>query len=780
VPYDNLLPMYVNGVRFLRAVSALTITWLAAATALAQAPTIHGTVTDAQSVAMPGVTVTLTTGAAAGRRITTTDGSGEYRFDGMTPGTFRLVFDRAGFELVTRAGTLVADGTGGEISVTMPIAGVSTSIDVTDVAGKATASRLDVSDRDLPVQVSSIPQQLLEQQGVNDMVTALRNASGVQAQRWYGGVYEYYTIRGFNQADVMLVDGLRLEGNRFNTQLNNIESVEILKGPASVLYGGSALGGIINVVRKKPQGTRTYDFSYRGGRFNSHQVAGGATGPLIGNSWLYRVNASFDHSDGWRGAGADRVNVSPSLTWLMSERARVTIYQAFNRDRFAGDGGVPISLINAPGFDLSRRFSTPYDFALVEDSQTQVLFNANLSNRWEFRDGFLLRRTSDEYFVTEFVFHEPALNQVGRNALYFHHTRRPVLNQADVVGRFDFLNMHHTVLAGHEYQDFYTRTDTTPDGGDIPLTPISLANFQETNPPITTFDIVRETYQANRIHAFFWQDQIDVTSKLKINVGGRFDNYYRQRHRIFTADPNTITGVQTRDQNAYTYRAGIVYSPWSTHQFYFNSSSAFTPVTTIPPNGAELNPQTGRSFEVGHRWQGLSGRLQTSLAFYHLEQNNLTFRETLTSVIQAGQQRSRGVDLDINANLGWGTRLIANYGYSQPVFTEFDDLTGFQPRFVQKHAANVWLTKSWNSGFVASIGNRYLGPMFTNNENTIRLGGWNTFGGAVGYRHGLWEFHLNAENLFNRARYFTGSDFEDQIYPGPPINVFATIRFRFY
>ena len=107
------------------------------------------------------------------------------------------------------------------------------------------------------------------------MVDALKNASGVQAFRWYG-VYEYYTIRGFNQADVMLVDGMRLEGNRINTQTNNMESVEVLKGPSSVLYGGGALGGIINVVRKKPQGTRAYDLMYRGGRFNSHQIAGGA------------------------------------------------------------------------------------------------------------------------------------------------------------------------------------------------------------------------------------------------------------------------------------------------------------------------------------------------------------------------------------------------------------------------------------------------------------------------------------------------------------------------
>ena len=162
-----------------------------------------------------------------------------------------------------------------------------------------------------------------------------------------------------------------------------------------------------------------------------------------------------------------------------------------------------------------------------------------------------------------------------------------------------------------------------------------------------------------------------------------------------------------------------------------------------------------------------------------MELNGLTFRETLTSVLQAGQQTSRGIDFDLNADLGWDTRMTANYGYSQPKFTDFDALTGNQPRFVQKHSANLWITKGWTSGFTASIGSRYLGPMFTNNENTIRIGGWNTFAGAVGYRKKEWEFNVNAENLLNRKRYFTGADFDNQLYPGAPINVFATIRLRF-
>jgi iron complex outermembrane receptor protein len=352
--------------------------------------------------------------------------------------------------------------------------------------------------------------------------------------------------------------------------------------------------------------------------------------------------------------------------------------------------------------------------------------------------------------------------------------------------------MHHTVLLGYDYRDFYTRTGVTAGDGDGcncgyygNYTSVDLLNPVETNPRITTFDIVRNTYQANRIHAIFWQDQIDVSRNVKINVGGRYDDYNRQRHRTFTSDPDTRVGVQTRNQGAYTYRAGIVYSPQGGHQVYFNASSSFTPVTGIPPNQAELKPQQGQGYEVGHRWQGWDGRVRTSLAWYRMEQNNLSFSQNLTSVVQAGQQSSSGIDLDVNTDLGHGAHLQLNYGYTRPKFDDFydpdeeADFTGNLPRFAQKQSLNTWLTKIWTSGFTAGFGARYLGPMFTNNANTVRMGGWTTFTGMVSYRKGIWEYALNAENLFNRQRYFTGADYSNQVYPGAPINIFATIRLRF-
>ena len=756
----------------------------------AQQLSLLGTVRDATGV-VPGATVVLSSG---GNELATvmTDGAGLYRFDGLADGGYELAISRAGFETVVRNVTL--GPATAPVDVVLAVGRVSATLTVTAVAGRATATRLPVANVDAPVQVSSVPQELIQQQGTNTVMDALRNASGVQAVRWYG-VYEQYTIRGFNDPDrddanAVLIDGMRFGGNRYSSQTNNVESVEVLKGPNSILYGRGAVGGSINLVRKKPEPVQAYDFSYRGGRFNSHQAALGATGPLGNASRLfYRFGASYDHSDGWREAGADRLNLSPSVTWTMGERARLTVYETFNRDRFDGDGGVPLNMTGHPAYEPSLRFSLPQDNALVKDSQTQVLFSTDLASDWELRNSFLVQKTSDRYFVTEGLYGDPDNDIVVREPLDFHHHRTPIQNQADFIGRLEGFGRHN-LLFGYEYQKDDYRTDVTAgdDAGCVcgywwtTIEPMDITTMEETQPgPLDIDTIARQQFVEDRIHALYWQDQIDVLPRLKINVGGRFDDYDRHLERIFTDDPGNVVGVQDRSQTAYTYRAGVVYAPRDDQQLYFSTSSSFSPVTIVPADGSELDPRTARNYEVGHRWQGLDGRVDTSFAFYHVIRNNLSVQQSATTFIQAGEQRSKGVDLDVNTDLGGRMHLIFNYGYTAPRFEDADDvgLTGLVPRYVPNHTANGWLRKDFESGFNAGVGARYVGSQYANNANTTRIGGYTLVSGAVGYRADGWEWSMNAENLLNRERYFLPGHFSNQVFPGQPISLSSTIRVRF-
>ena len=741
---------------------------------------ISGVVRDPDTVAS-GITVILRSPSGTTQKVDT-DASGQYRFDNLATGAYELSFTGRGFETTTRTLTLSKESRTAD--VTLSVSGVSTTLEVVDSAEKATASRMEIPDIEIPAQVSTIPREVLEQQGANDMVTALRNASGITAQRFYG-VYEYYTIRGLYGQNVMLVDGMRISGNRINTQLNNVEEVQILKGPSSILYGSGALGGSINVIRKQPQGQRTYDLFYRGGRFNDHQVGGGAAGPLITNKLLYRVDASFNHSDGWRGAGGDRFNISPAITWLINDRNRLTVYESFNHDNFNGDGGLPVGVLSIPNFDLSRRFSTPWDFEHSRDLQTNVVFNSIITSSWEFRDSFLHRRANDEYFVTEYPSLDPdfpAVYEVDRYALYFFHHWRPIQNQADIIGRFRFLGTQHSILTGYEYEYVPDRYTTTADGGDHFLTNRSLITFQETNPPVTSFPTARLGHFNNRTNAVYWQDQMSLTEHLKLNVGGRYDMYHRTTQNNFFDDSGALTTIGATtvyDQNAYTYRGGLVYELPKSMQVYFSSSSSFNPVNIIPLSGPSLIPETGRLYEFGHRWQSQNRHCTTNLAFYKIERQNVVVALGMNRYDQAAQESSRGIDFDVKGDLGLGIYLIANYGYASVKYDSYGDFTGNRPKYSPAHTGNVWLTKGWKSGFTASVGMQYRSGMYTEDDDSYRLGGWTVFSGAVSYKRKNWEYSVNAENLFNRQRYFFGADYEDLVYPGAPINVFATIRYRF-
>ena len=751
-----------------------------ASESVAQQLSLSGTVRDNAGV-IPGATVIL---SAGGNQVgmATTDETGSYRFPGLMAGTFELTFSMRGFETLVRTVTLTNDTPA--VDVVMSVGRVSTTLTVTASGGKATATRLPVANDEVPAQVSTIPQELIRQQGINTVGEALQNASGVQAVRWYGA-YEQYTIRGFSDPDrdsfnVVLLDGMRMGGNRYATQTNNIQSVEVLKGPSSVLYGRGAVGGTINIVRKKPQAVRAYDFSYRGGRFNTHQVAGGATG-AVGESdkFLYRLDTSLEHSDGWRDAGADRFNISPALTWLMSNTARLTIHQTFNRDRFDGDGGVPLNIITLPSFKPELRFSLPQDRVLVEDSQTQVIFNGNLSPKWEFRNSLMVQRTSDKYFVTEGVYGDPSANEVFREPLDFHHIRRPIQNQSELVGRLG----GHNLLFGYEYQRDKYRTEVT--AGDDPdclcgywwltIAPMNISTMAETQTPLDIETIERTTFVNDNIHSIYGQDQIDLAPKVKVNLAGRVDNYSRNVDRV---GGNPFTPID-RDQTAFSYRAGVVYAPRFDQQVYFATSSSFTPVNTVPPDGSNLDPSTARNYEVGHRWQGWNGRVDTSLAVYHITRNNVTVQETVTTVRQIGEQTASGLDVDINTDLGAGTYLIFNYGFSTPRYDDAEELSGLRPRFVPRNLVNLWVRKDFQRGFNAAFGARFVGEQFVNDSNSVNLDSYTIFSGAIGYRTDRWEWTLNAENLFNKTDYFLPGHFSNNAFPGQPINVNSTIRFKF-
>ena len=313
---------------------------LVSSLAFAQTASITGRVVDQQGAAVANVEVTLSARDQPERSVRSTR-DGAFAFQSLAPGSYTVRMDVAGFAPSAQTVTVGTSGSAA-VTVTMQVAGVNVDVTVQGaLVGTVATGKTTLPVRELPLTIHDVSSELIDEQGDNDLVSALKNVPGVYAFTTYG-VYEYYSFRGFLDS-VQLVDGVRNEGNRINTQLTNIERIEVLKGPSSALYGGSALGATVNLIRKKPTVTPAYDVSASAGSWSTGRVAFGATGRLGSDAALYRFDIGGETKEGYRHNDTTRFTVTPSLQWRAGGKNQINAYYTFNRDRFAGDAGLPLT-----------------------------------------------------------------------------------------------------------------------------------------------------------------------------------------------------------------------------------------------------------------------------------------------------------------------------------------------------------------------------------------------------------------------------------------------------
>ena len=283
----------------------------------AQTASLVARVTDPDRAAVEGAPVILTNAQSGAQQTSLTSNDGTARFTGLVPGEYRLEVAARNFKVHAETIALAA----GErtVEARLEIAPFQEDVTVQGVATVPTIGRVNMPLRDQPLTVNTLTSEFLANYAVNDVVTALKYVPNVTAYSQYG-VYQYFTFRGFSDS-LQLVDGIRNEGNRVNTQLANVERLEVLKGPASVLYGGDAVGATVNLVLKKPSPDPAYDFSATAGSWDTYRGAFGAAGRVGSMEQVfYRFDIAGDAADNFRHDPSDRFNVTPSITWRLPGR----------------------------------------------------------------------------------------------------------------------------------------------------------------------------------------------------------------------------------------------------------------------------------------------------------------------------------------------------------------------------------------------------------------------------------------------------------------------------
>jgi iron complex outermembrane receptor protein len=751
--------------------------------AFAQTSSIFGRVTDPDRAVVAAAQVTLMDIASENRVTSLTGADGTFRFERVAPGRYLVQIEAAGFAMYTEDVTLGAAAIGVEAS--LQIGSVSEAVTVRGIATNPSIGRTAVALEDQPITVNTVTAELLRSQGINDLVTALQYVNNVNAYQQYG-VYEHYEFRGFADT-VQMVDGIRNEGNRVRSQLSNVESIEVLKGPASVLYGSDSIGATVNIVLKKPSREPAFDVSTTVGSWKTYRGTLGATGRLTSDRALYRFDLGVDSSDNFRHDAWNKVNVTPSLAFRLSDRDQLDIRYAGNRNDVSGDGGLP--LVTRPDgttfiadVPRDRRYSTPQDFALSYDHNLRSSYGHTFGNGFGVRNISGYRVYDDEYWITE-TLRVIYPSTVTRQFLYFKHERRPFTNQVEFSGPIRF-GVNHDFLMGWDHQSYRSRT-TRKDGASTLTTPIDLYNPVETHVTRTDFTATRYDYTNNFTNAFYIQDHLTLSSKVKAVVGARVDGVRRFTHN----NPISPTGVETevaavrRRSRKPTSRVGLVYQPVDRVDLYAQYASAFRPNFNLQPDGSTLEPEYGVQYEAGQRFRVLENRVTLNTSIFQITKRNVTFSRPGGFFEQVGKVRSRGFEADVETRLSPALNVNLGYGYTDAVYVDYrtsltTDFSGNRRPRVPPHTLSLTGTYSVMNGLSLMAGTTYKGTQFLNDQNTLSLDGFSLVNLAASYNRGPVQYNLSVSNVSD-AFYYASIRGNTQFYPGEPRRITASVRVLF-
>ena len=777
-----------------------------ASSAAAQTASLKARVTDPDRAAVVAAAIVLTHVPSGAQQNALTRDDGTVQIEGLPLGEYRVEIVATGFALHAQTVTFGAEG--GALDIALEIAGFREEVTVEGVATVPTIGRIRTPLRDQPLTVNTLTSEFLQAHAINDVVTALQHVSSVAAYTTYG-VYQSYVFRGFSDS-VMMVDGIRNEGNRVNTQLANVDRLEVLKGPASVLYGGNAIGGAVNLVLKKPTPEPVYDASLGAGRWETYRGSFGAGGRLVGdrNGLFYRLDVGGDSATNFRHDPSKRLNVTPSIMWRISNAAQLDARHMFDRVRVSADGGIPLVPLTAgfvpdpertaigdplsravqgdgtdviPNVDRGTRYNTPQDFGRGLENNTRISYS-HMVGTLAFRDTLDYRYFDDHYWTTEFLDVTPP-SRVNRGFLYFKHHGRPWVNQAELAGRVKF-GVEHDVLIGWDYQ-LYDNYTHRRGAANYNTTPIDLYNPVETHVPVDvlSFPLTRIDYSTQRTHGVFVQDAVALTSQLKVVAGVRVDRLRRSAHNNPVANGTETEGPVTRGRSGdVTYRAGVVYQPTGAFDLYAQNSTSFKPNFSVQPDGTLLEPENGELLEVGQRLRMMQERLELSSAVYEIEKRNVARSLGGGRFDQIGKVRSRGFETDLRGRLAPLWNVDLGYGYTRARLVDYltsagVNLSGNVPRRAPEHTLSVSTTYGWQNGLSLTVGGRIVGEQFINDNNAVRFNAYELLDLGAAYTRGRVQFVLNLTNVTDEV-YWVSSLGNRQLYPGQPFNVIGTVRVR--
>jgi iron complex outermembrane receptor protein len=669
------------------------------------------------------------------------------------------------------------------------VSGNPLEADVVVTANKTPSTVLETAQA-----ISVVTSEEMELRGVQDLNAALSYSAGIRFRDYPGqqGMAEFF-IRGFranNTGAAVFRDGLRQQFNNLDGDVETygLERVELLKGPASVLYGQGSPGGLVNMRSKRPTATPFYEVLAQAGSYERLQGAVDFGGPIdAGGKWRYRLTALYRDAESQIDYDRNnRIYVAPALSFVPDEATDITIMAQYFRtitggstQSFPGSG----TIFANPNGEIPRNrfFGDPSLDRFMMENQSVAIEFSHAFNEW--LSYHQIARYSESTLELDGIFDSNGglltNNRLfGRGAYNRDSSSKQFLTDASFAAKFDMGAVKHSMLVGLDYS-VHRRRNLQFNGTIAPLdvyapvynVPITFSTTPVTN-LLTTLDQV----------GIYGQEQAKIGG-LTLTLGGRYD-WVRGRNILRNANNRIIESPAT----AFTWRAGAIYETKFGLAPYFSYATSFLPSTGSNFAGQPFLPTRGEQFEAGLKYEPARGSLVT-LSVYEITQTNVSTPDQAHPgfFVQQGEVRSRGAELEARIALMKALNLIVAYAYTDAKTTKANPNAaglsdvGLRQVAVPKHDASAFVDYtipiSDSVGLTLGGGVRYVAGSF-NPTNTLKTEGYTLIDATAAVDFGKLSVGLNATNLLDK-HYFTPGIAASSVFYGNARQVLVTARYRF-
>ncbi|MBF8793321.1 TonB-dependent siderophore receptor [Pseudomonas monteilii] len=652
----------------------------------------------------------------------------------------------------------------------------------------ASATRTDTALHETPQSVSVVPKDVLEDTAATRLQDGLDYAGGVGRANNFGGQgLTTFTVRGFTTGEFYR-NGFPINRGYPNApDANTVERLEVLRGPATSLYGRGDPGGTFNAVSKQPLAEPKVTLGSQFDDQGMHRATLDATGPLSDDGRLaYRLNLLGEGGETFRDdVETERYDVAPVLSWQVNDTTRIVFEGDFMRNNHPLDRG----LTRLP----TQRGTASRDTNIWEKGTDNLLHNDNnmaqlrfehqLNDDWTLGGGMQWLDGTLKGNAVEANKVQADGHTLGRNFNYrkLEWTDRDY--QLNLTGHFDTAGFAHTLLTGIEYEDYDYQSIIRRSAGGETDYPIDIFDPVLGQPRPALTRTTTNDKENLKTWAAFIQDQVALTERLKVLAGLRFERFEHQYD-------NYLPGAAdwTAADNAVTPRLGVIYDLTDTVAVYANTARSFKPNSGASRQGQGFDPEKGKSYELGVKWEALDRQLSVDAAIYHIVKENVLANDpqdpTGTYKVAAGEVRSRGLDITVAGNITPEWRMIGGYAYVDAEVTKDTSLPdGTRLANIPRNSFSLLNTYEFQDGLAKGLGLgmgvKYIDDRAGQTAATTYTMQQYTVVDLLAFYQVNEHVRLNLDlkNLFNKE-YDEGA-FNNYVYPGAPRTVQAGVSYTF-